>query len=66
MTGRKRDRLAELAAGARTDAELEELAAHGLDRVARREVRRRRAADVLLADAERVFEERLPVVGKRL
>ncbi|QFZ17563.1 hypothetical protein [Saccharothrix syringae] len=56
MTGRQgRDRVAELAARASTDAELAELAAEGLDRVARREVRRRRGVDALLRDAARAL-----------
>ncbi len=53
---KRRDRVAGLLARPScTDDELAELAAEGLDRVARRDVRRRRRADVVLRDAERVL-----------
>jgi hypothetical protein len=60
VTRSKRDRIAELLAAPPTDAVLEELAAEGLDRVARREVRRRRGADAVLADALRELDVQGP------
>jgi hypothetical protein len=53
----RRDRVAELLAAPPTDAVLEELAAIGLEKVARRDVRRRRGAEALLRGAERALLE---------
>lgn len=51
------DRVAELLAAPPSDAVLEALASEGLDRVARRDVRRRRRADALLRSAENILDE---------
>ncbi len=61
MTRPKRDRVAELLARPScTDDELAELAVIGMDKVARRDVRRRRGADRVLVDALRELDVQGP------